>query len=1425
MRFARMVPLCVALLIAPAAAEFPYPTNPSPCPDSITSEGCVQPTEFHRYLFLPETDPPTLPNDFNANWKLTSATTGDPSLDSSAQELYGVTGASVDLAWQVTTGRPDVLIAVLDSGIRWGEQQPDILNKYYLNRAELPVPEGSTNTVDPHDRNGDGVFNVKDYAGDSRVSDQNGTGVIDPEDLIFIFSDGVDDDDNGYTDDISGWDFWEDDNDPLDEVRYGHGTGESHDSAAEANNGRGDAGTCPNCMLLEVRVGDSFVAEVNDFAQAVIFGVDSGARVIQEALGSVNNSHLAQQAVDYAFNNGVVVIASAADESSNHNNFPAVYNHTVEVNSVVKFFDQSNFTQTPKSYLYFNGCTNFGGHIHVAVPSESCSSEATGLSSGMAGLVVAAALNEVDRGNLSPYPATGDEQPASFALSPEEIKQVLTMTVDDINFDARDDVDPPLPQNYSTNVPVPGIEQSHSRYPSIAGWDQYFGYGRINASAAVRRVQQGRIPPEATLETPTWFSYLRLSQETIGITGRVAARRAGSFSYSVEVAAGIQPAEDAFVEVYRSEQLTDDFVGTLATIDLDGVASMLPHGASGAPVVDDGSNRGDVERFTFTVRLRVADDTGQLGEDRRTLFLHDDPTLVEGFPMQLQSDGASPPLPADVDGDGIDELLLATSDGIIHAFHLDGSEAAGWPVTTDPIEAHSGSTAFRSGVISVPSAPIIGELAAGDLDHDGGLEIAGADVEGKVYVWNSDGTRRLGFPVSTLPQYSSSRRSERDPNTPEGLVPDRTNRHTRDNRLGRGIAAGVVLVNLDPDAGTSLEILTGSLDRHLYAWTNNGTPIPGWPVMLRDPQKVESVDPVTNEVTYLPTANQLMGTKIIRSPSVGDLDGDGRPEIVAVVNEGYNERLNASPDGILINFLIVGGLLEPGNTRVYAVHADGTMHGDNPIERGWNPEAFVDGWPVKTGILQKELLPVIGTGSNGPPALADFDGDGLPEVTTFSAVGPLYIFNGEGRSFLGTSSRNIPIVLAQEPFGPGSNSVDHPTFGSLGGPAVAELRGPGTGWHVVAPTTGLGKLIDTALPSMQTPADNHLTAWSVSRNIEENFPRQTNDLQFFAVPVVADITGDGLPEILMGSGVRDLHGVDINGDEATGWPKFTAGWTVSPPAVADFDGDGNIEVAHVTREGFLFVWRTAGEACGYQPWPHGRHDAHGTSNAATDAKAPGTAQSATFIEAQAGSVRFRLDVMPGDDLFCGQGLYEARFSEQPIVTDADFFAASRAASVIHDPSGRHPGEISISDPALVNRTLYFALMALDESANRSRVMVLGSATLPQAPTPTTTATASFTLTPTSTPVNTSTPQPTQTTQPTTTPTIMPAATSTPTQHTDPTPTASRPPTPTPTRQKSGDDGCAINPRSGRSNGLTWLLCGAAIVVVRRRHAGRFAIRS
>src|ERR671925_1535446 len=89
-------------------------------------------------------------------------------------------------AFQLTVGRPDVTIAVLDSGIKWNDADAmvDLRDKIHLNRGELPKPQADLATAisDPsandcptfdtssYDANGDRVFNIEDYACDGRVA-------------------------------------------------------------------------------------------------------------------------------------------------------------------------------------------------------------------------------------------------------------------------------------------------------------------------------------------------------------------------------------------------------------------------------------------------------------------------------------------------------------------------------------------------------------------------------------------------------------------------------------------------------------------------------------------------------------------------------------------------------------------------------------------------------------------------------------------------------------------------------------------------------------------------------------------------------------------------------------------------------------------------------------------------------------------------------------------------------------------------------------------------------------------------------------------------------------------------------------------------------------------------------------------------------
>ncbi len=1158
--------LVLALLITAreAGATFPYPPPPSGTP----------PQDYASYLFLPTTTPPVRPSDFvgSTEWMLTSDSTGDPAIDVNPAELFGVKGMSVDLAWQVTTGRPDVTIAILDSGIKWNDvgAMGDLAHKVRLNRNELPLPQnaagrtkpnagGSQLNPDAYDLNDDGVFDVRDYAADARVGDRNGNGLIDPQDLVRAFSDGTDADNNGYVDDIAGWNFLDDDNDPFDEVQYGHGTGQASDSTAEANNG-GSLGTCPNCMVLPIRVGDSFIADSNLFAQGVVFAVDHGAHVIQEALGAINNTSFARAAIEYAWANDVPVIASAADEESFHHNVPAANRHTIVVNSVTRFANVSGVLMTPQSYLYLNGCTNYGGNIAVAIESSACSSEATGRGAGIAGLIVSAALNAVDGGSLTPRSV--DPTGAVHPLSAGEVAQLLTMTADDID--------------QTGNLAVSFLFPSR-RHASQPGWDEYFGYGRANAHSALLAVANGELPPEADLLEPNWWDTLDPARTgTIKVRGSAAAQHASNFGYELAFGCGVQPTEDRFTIIAaahgRTSPLTNAKLGgwhiakaaKQCAIDVAGVPSTA---LSGAPSPDN-----TPDMFTVTLRLRVTDSAGRRAESRRTVYLHHDKDLLKGFPLAIGGSGEPSPLYVSLSGKaakkGGQQLLVPTTDGTILALSTGGKTVKGWPATTDLLPLHTGSRAFTSGALPTTFRESLGDgVAAADLDGDGTVEIVAGSLAGRLYVWEADGTRRPGFPVRTEARFSA--RSARD----------------QFNRLQRGLLAAPVLSDLDGDG--QLEIVSAAMDRHVYAWHHDGSAVVGWPVLVVDRTRMSSIDPSSHHVVPLPGA--LAGTKIVSTPAIGPLAGDGKAVVVVGTNEEYSETPNFSSEGNTdIEGYIVLGLLSPANGRLYAIPAGGEA---DPAGVGNPSGPFLPGWPAHIGLLVRKLLPWI-EGVPGSPALADVDGDGTLEVGIASVAGPAYILRANGTSFYGNGADGLPRTLPTDKvaFGPGSPTTDGPSVATLGSGSFAPLE-PGSIAFMI-PAAGLGRLIDANAPAEQLPHDSHLDAWDVTTGtFLFGFPQLMDDLQFLSNPSVADVGGDASPEILAGSGGYLVHAIDALGTEPSGWPKFTGGWIIASPAVGML---GSKKTAAVTtREGTLWVWKVSGQPSGWV-WPRFHHDAQNT---------------------------------------------------------------------------------------------------------------------------------------------------------------------------------------------------------------------------------------
>lgn len=1084
-------------------------------------------------------------------------------------------GQSADQAWLLSTGDPRVVIGELDSGINWNEGS--LITKFYLNARELgscPPPGANLGEQDAFasfDVNGDGVFNIRDYDDAPWVRDVNANGLRDPQDIIHgddgggPCSDGVDADDNGYIDDISGWDFFWNDNDASDDTNFGHGTGEALDSTGEAHDNDGDPGVCPRCLVLPVRVGDSFVVDVNQFADGVIFSVESGARIVQEALGALNNTPYSQAAIDWAYDNNVPIIASAADETSYHHNFPGAIEHTIYVHAITFDADGENNAQTASTFLNFNNCTNFGGHLSLSTPGSGCSSEATGKTAGQAGLVASYFLQQKDA-------ATGAEVDYfSQPLTAEELYQVLVASADDID--------------------VPGAEQDPEalalqKFPSNEGWDLHFGYGRNNARRSLELIRDRAIPPEADVTLPTWFQVYDPSRVTsFEVHGTVQSARATDLRWELFVAEGA--VGKTYSKVAEGSGAVDHAV--LGTVDL----------TRGGPLANLVERAGDPagsdpEQFSATIELRVFGKSTITGDDvkgifRKTFGVRADPQTHDGFPIYLGASGESSPKLTDLDGDGAEEIVIATSDGLVHAIGGDGDELPGFPFelagygalapeacAADPRKCHRAARPFATGAIN-PDAirqSITGTVAVADLDGDGGAcrDIVGATTDGLVFAIDCNGNVLDGFPVeidrSKLSDgLDGARRCQDD------LGADVIGCRSEQQFGESGFFSSPMVADLDADG--DLEIVVGGLDSWVYAWHDDGVDLLGWPVHLDNP----SVPAFEADGTI-----RRFVDRIISSPTVAHVFPTGDPnEETPVVFFGSNERVNNSNGAFL-----------------YGIWPDGNLHEGGP---------FPPGWPTTlSGFIPGEILPYVGRGNPNSPASADMDSDGDDEVINAGMGGSLTVFNGDG-SVARAGGQEMTMKSTSEAYGENATSDESFSLPVINNPSVADLDGDGL-LELINGTAGSGLIAVASAGGLRTDFDHSVSAWVAGSGFfQAGFPQRVWDYQFFMNYAVADLEGTGRFNVISGDGGYFVYAPDVDGKSAEGFPKWTQGWHITTPAIGDLDGDELIDVVASTREGWLWAWKTKGHVGGPADapvpaiqWEGFHHDDHNTGNLGGPAK-------------------------------------------------------------------------------------------------------------------------------------------------------------------------------------------------------------------------------
>jgi subtilisin family serine protease len=229
----------------------------------------------------------------------------------------GIPGADIQApdAWDITTGSGNIIVAIVDTGIDYTHS--DLVGNIWQNFFEAVG-----------DDNSDG------FPGAAGVDD-DGDGLIDedsqglqPGEFGYTNDLKDDDDENGYVDDMKGWDFLNEDNDPMDD--NGHGTHVGGTAGARGSNAQGVTGVMWNVLLMPLKFLDSDgLGSVLDAIEAVDYAIKNGAMVINASYGGPMFSQAEHDSIQAAQTAGVLFVAAAGNDGANNDlgtSYPARYN-------------------------------------------------------------------------------------------------------------------------------------------------------------------------------------------------------------------------------------------------------------------------------------------------------------------------------------------------------------------------------------------------------------------------------------------------------------------------------------------------------------------------------------------------------------------------------------------------------------------------------------------------------------------------------------------------------------------------------------------------------------------------------------------------------------------------------------------------------------------------------------------------------------------------------------------------------------------------------------------------------------------------------------------------------------------------------------------------------------------------------------------